>query len=378
MKKNILSFLLVSAMVFSLNIPVGASENPFYSESTDNYAHVSNSPINTQFPEDFVAPNYIYTEEDLQAMRANGASSTQATTSGTYVASFSSLTNSQVETVISAIKQGKDIIRTTYNNKEVFAFTSGSKTIYIPSSQIYKLAQGTCGLSSFNSNLTNYACSGNTSKVYTYVFSSYPYSYNGYTVYRFSIGKLAGQSYYNSSNGLYFKIRFEDCLAFDVYPTFIFGAMTYAGDVKTAPTIKLSITNTGGNNKSLYMGGYELSGVGRSTNSTTIGKAITLGYKSSQILGTVASGGLSAGTVYSLFNDLVSLTKSSVNSGVHYTAEPECLSNSAKNIYCYTCSTVCPFLIGKESDYVILKIGLIGTPTTSTKYSITTSFRYEI
>lgn len=353
-------------LILSLLMVLSLSTTAFAIEAGDD-------TVTEKFPEEFVAPEYIYTEADLMRIQANETANPMATTAGTYVASFSTLTNDQMETVIGALGTAENILRTTYNGTQVFAFTSGGDTIYIPMTQLFRQTSGTCRLSEFNSTLTSRANADNTSPVYGYAYSSYQYSWNGNTIFRFSIAKISAQAYYHSNSDLYFKVRVEESIGIDVYETFIFGT-SYTGSTQITPTVTLKITNTGGSSNSLFMGGYELEGFGRNTSTKTMGDLISIGYKATQIYGTI-SGSLTVSTLLSLFNDAVDLEKSLTLTGRNYFAEPMCLSNPAEGIYAYTCVTESPFAIEKADDYMILKIGLRGAPTSSTTYKVTTSFQ---
>ena len=124
------------------------------------------------------------------------------------------------------------------------------------------------------------------------------------------------------------------------------------------------------------MGGYELEGFGRNTSRSNMGDLISLGYKATEMFGSVTSG-LTTKTLLALFNDAVSLNNSLAVGGRNYFAEPSCLSNPARGVYAYTCATESPFVIQKDDDYMIIKIGLVGTPNSSTRYSVSTAFSVE-
>ncbi len=289
-------------------------------------------------PKNFVAPSYIYTKEDVVVdrpigrvindrpedpllMQKTGTSSANAinTIYGPYYTLV--LDDSKMQVIFSSLRSGSNIVSVIYNGVNCFKFTSGSNTIYIAYSAMTKVTSGICD--TISSTLTSNLNNKNTDWVYTNVFKSYQYSWNGYTIYRLSLARIGVQVFYNSSNQIYMSTKVFDSIAVDVFETFIEG-LTYTSELNITPTSGVKITNTGTGN-SMYFGGYEIQGQGENTSTTGIENLVELGYKASQAIGSITN--LSFSTIYGLYNDFVSLSKSDSGSRKFYCTTPVSLSN---------------------------------------------------
>lgn len=332
-------------------------------------------------PDNFVAPNHIYTESEVlvdhpvgQIIKDNpedpismAKTQVMAKKSGSVIyGPYRSiyLDDSKMQVIFSALRLGNNIPRVNYQGVNCFKFQSGNTIIYIASDSMNLSLNSLC--TGINSVLSSNANNRNTGWVYTNTYQSYQYSWNGNTIYRTTIARVGVQVYYNSSNQIYLSVKVFDSIAFDVYETFIHGS-TYISEANIRPTPVVNITNTGTSN-SIYFGGYEIQGVGNNTSTTSIGSLVDLGYKFSNTIGSITS--LSISSIYKLYNDLVSLTKYNSNGRKFYYTMPVSLSNPAQNKFSYSCTSPSPFTLGMTNDYLTLKIGTIGKQVSTTKYDI--------
>ena len=234
--KKFVSLLLALSFLLSLSITAFATEaqDIFFDTGSEGYEILlseNESSING-LPEEFIAPEYIYTTDDIvidyptngiivNDLPEDPIIETRATNAiyGPY-STLVGLDNSKMEIIVDSLKSGLNKPVVIYNDKECYKFTSGGSTLYLETSAIYKAVKGVT--SGINTVLTNNANVNNTDDVYTYIFKTYSFIYNDNTVYRLSITKVSASMMRPSSDYISITSQVVDTVAVDVYSGFIF------------------------------------------------------------------------------------------------------------------------------------------------------------
>lgn len=135
------------------------------------------------------------------------------------------------------------------------------------------------------------------------------------------------------------------------------------------PTLTVAITDTG--TQPIRFGGFELSGKGKYDDKMDLANSIALGYTTRQLIGPVH--GLSEGTTLSLYDDALRLADQGPAIKTYFTdAYP--LYN--QKTFPYRCSVRSPFKLTNNGCCYQMRVGILGTPTTATKYSFQIAHHY--
>lgn len=396
--RRFLTFAMMFALIICMNVNAFAAtlsneENLTYGSNIEPSEFLSN--LNEDFVDSRLirfdsinefyversAPNVIITEEDIVVDNPDGivvndrpedpiitpkvANSSRATTNYIYgpYTNFS-LSDDKMLIILSHLQNTFETYAVNYNGTYCFKFTSGNNILYMGADAF---ARSTTGMSSQPSDtISTYLNSGNSGMVYATAYKSIYFTYNNTDAYQWHFARFGTQAYFHSDAEIYVNTSVERSFSVDVYGYVLRGP--YPTSISIKPTLPVNITNTGAN--SLYFGGYRYSGQGGNTSATNLGPIIQVGYKTVQALGNISS--LSVSTVYSLFSDMVSLVKGSSGSRTTYLCQPAPLTST--NIYSYSCSTPCPFAIEKTGDYCTVQLGLRGTKSNMTRFSVPCTF----
>lgn len=327
------------------------------------------------------APDFIITEKDILVDNPEGivindraedplitskaANTSQATTNYIYDPyNDFLLSDDKMLIILNHLQNTYETYAVNYNGTYCFKFESGNNILYMNTNAF---ARSSNGMSSQPSGtLSTNLNTNNSNMVYATAYKSTYFSYNNTDTYQWNFARLGTQAYFHSDAEIYVNTSVERSFSVDIYGYVIIGP--YPSSISINPTLPVNITNTGAN--SLYFGGYRYSGIGGETSSTNLGPIIQVGYKTIQATGNIS--GLSVSTVYNLFNNMVRLTKGSSGTRTTYICQPAPLTST--NIYSYSCSTPCPFGIGKAGDYCTMQLGLRGTKSNTTRFSVPCTF----
>lgn len=396
--KRFLTVAMVFALVLCMNANASATTlsagekvisesytepNDFLSNLNEDFAdsRLIRFESENEFYVERSAPDVIITEEDILVDNPNGivvndrpedsliipkaANSSRATTNYIYGPYTNlSLSDDKMLIILNHLQNTYETYAVNYNGTYCFKFTSGNDILYINANAFAKSATGISSQPS--GTVSTYLNANNSAMVYATAYKSIYFTYNNTDAYQWNFARFGTQAYFHSNAEIYVNASVERAFSVDVYGYVIRGP--YPASISIKPTLPVNITNTGAS--SFYFGGYRYSGQGGNTSATNLGPIIQVGYKTAQAAGNIS--GLSVSTVYNLFNDMVRLTKGSSGSRTTYLCQPAPLTST--NIYSYSCSTPSPFTIEKAGDYCTMQLGLRGTKTSTTRFSVPCTF----
>ncbi|MBQ7223090.1 MAG: hypothetical protein IJS38_00785 [Erysipelotrichaceae bacterium] len=362
--RKIVSILLAIVVAVPIDIVKGM-EDPAY-------------PI----PEDYVEPIHYYSDEEIELLSSQSdliphddINVIIPVDPGQGATDCSALTNDQMGMIFSIAAGNAVVVKEMHNGTYCYKFVLGNDIMYIPASFLYKTSSGTCSRSTFNNTMTNRVNSSNTNVVPVYVFCSFKfYDNNNNVVYRYNVTKINGQIDIASGINMYTTLEVLDSVAFDVYANFINCVSTYTSNLKVKPTITLKITNTGGQNKSLYFGGYSMEGKGENSSTTNISTLVDLGIKTYELYASAVVNHDPYATFQAIYDLGIALIKGSSEGRFIYNSIYRSLSNPADNVYAYNCKTETPFYLKKSGDCIQENIALSEPKINSSRFAVSVSF----
>ena len=266
--------------------------------------------------------------------------------------------------VIQAIKNSAQIVAVNYDGVYCYKFTYGGKSVYVRCDTFTKTRSA--GISTTTSvgvtdNLNNH----NTDYTYTTMMKSYYYTWNGMDVYRWSFVRMGVRAHRAQNNSIvYFTTEVMDAYDFDAYVYSVQDRVPCS--LKVTPTMTLSMTNS---SNGAYFDSYEYEGTGENISGNTIDIAsmVNIGYSTAKIVGSVATTGLTPGNLFSAYNLVVNLIKTTSGSRKSYDSINYPLSGSNK--YTYKFSVATPFAIRYAGDNAQMGMGVTGDSGGTARFS---------
>lgn len=353
--KRFISAFLMFTMLFSLCLPASAAVNP--ETGIDEEAAVHPGPS---------------TPMEGSTAIANSREMAARAIYGPY-SSITSVPGAQMKIVLSLLegKTGTTFTPVSYNGQQCYKFTSGSNTVYILASAFYKSSRATTypSASSISSTLTNYA----NTKDSSYAYATYSESCLGDIGYDWDFLCTGTRMFWQNNTEIVLDSRLFHKVHLTAYPTYLLVNSTISMTV--TPELTFSITNAGGSN-GIYCGGFYMKGTGKTTSVPSIGDLVNVGYATYRLPKTVT--GLTVASAYSLFDYVMKLTKTTVNTSTkNYLTATEAMSNPAKSLYSYQTNLEAPYELHEDGMYFETHVGLLGTISSSAQYKVTVAYTYN-
>lgn len=266
--------------------------------------------------------------------------------------------------IIQAIKSNVQVRAVNYDGVYCYQFTYGGKSVYVTCDTFMRARSA--GISTATSgDVTNNLNNHNTDYTYTTMMRSYYYSWNGLDVYRWSFVRIGVRAHRAINNSIvYFTTEVQEAYDFDAYVYSVQDPVSCS--LKVTPTMTLRITNS---KNGAYFDSYEYEGTGENISGSTIDIAsmVNIGYSTAKIIGTVAATGLTAGNLFSVYNLVVNLIKTTSGTRKAYDSINYPLSSSRG--YTYKFSVATPFAIRYTSDVAQMGMGITGDTAGTATFS---------
>lgn len=254
-----------------------------------------------------------------------------------------------------SIKNNVQVRAVNYDGTYCYRFTYSGKSVYMTCDTFMKAKSA--GISTATSlgvtdNLNNH----NTDYTYTTMMKSYSYTWNGTDVYRWSFVRIGVRAHRAINNSIiYFTTEVQEAYDFDAYLYSVQDPVSCS--LRVTPTMALRITNS---TNGAYFDSYEYEGTGENISGSTIDIAsmVNIGYSATKIIGSVVASGLTAGNLFSVYNLVVNLIKTTNGTRKAYDSINYPLSSSRG--YTYKFSVATPFAIRYTADVAQMGMGITG------------------
>lgn len=357
MKKRVLSMILTLSLFVSM-FPV---------------AYASNTAANVPYGQDILIDNCIYaptdetefkhtpfepiTEADIPVEPITRANATVYT-------NMSSLKDEQMNIIMDTLLNNVEVRAVQYDGKYCYKFGSGSKMFYV-TCQAFHTAKKLVISDSLSLAVSNALNANNSNYQYTTVMRSYEYSWNGMSILRWSFVRIGVRAFTAKNNSeVAVSVKVDKSFDIDAYDFILRDRVKCS--LKVTPEMTTRITNTGA--QSLQFDSYEFRGTGEDIKKNLdISKIVQLGYQTTKAIGALA-GGLTTATLYAAYQASLDLVRASAGSRKSYSTDLYPLAQNGKYPYMFTTPT--PFALKLASDYATMELGLLGTRTATTKFSV--------
>lgn len=277
--------------------------------------------------------------------------------------SLQPMLDEKMSIVVNGLKSAGGASMVKYAGYNCYKFTYNGNSVYVTCDTFYRQQKAT-PVRSISEDATTATNNRDTSKKYTTIIRSSPYTYNGMTVYRWSFARVGVRAYHVANNTtMIMSAEIQEAYDFDAY---------YAGlqdigsaKMKITPTMAIRVTNSG---TGIYFDSYKFEGLGEDTSRTSLGALVGVAYAGKRLIGAIASSTLSVGTIYGLCKASVNLLKTATPTRKSYSTIPEPLYSS--NYYLYKFETPTPYSMRLKSDISTMQLGITGNVNSSTKYNV--------
>lgn len=384
MKTKMMSIFLAFCMLVSLLVPVSAAESTSANSASEQETYEDQFIDNSTYVVDadelpHTPYNPLPIKEENPA-RTNSNSTTviihdnpedslstiaPQAVYGPYT-TLETMADQKMQVVVAGLKNAGVLSVVKYAGYECYKFSNGGNTVYVTRDAFYKQQKAT-PTRSISDDATTAINSRDTSKKYTTIIRSSPYTYNGNKVYHWSFARI-GINVFHAKNDseLAMSAEITQAYDFDVYPYSI--QDTSKATLKVQPTMAIRIASCGSGNARCYFDSYEFRGLGENTSTSALGKVVKVAFYGSKLAGDIVAGSLTIGTLYSVCNDVVNLSKATSSSRTSYLTNLLPLSSSSH--YLYKFETPVPYPLRLTNDYSTMELGITGTITSSLKYAV--------
>lgn len=378
MKTKMMSMFLAFCMLASLVIPASAAEptvaseqgihedqfidNSTYLVDPDELPHTPYNPLpvkeeNLSVTNSTAVVIHDDPEDSLSTVAPKAVY-------GPYT-KLETMADEKMQVVVAGLKSSGVLSVVKYAGYECYKFSSGGNTVYVTRDAFYKQQKAT-PTRSISDEATTAINSRDTSQKYTTIIRSAPYTYNGNKVYHWSFARIGVRVFHAKNDSeLVMSAETVQSYDFDVYPYSIqeVGKAT----LKVQPTMAIRIASCGTGSARCYFDSYEFRGVGENTSTNAIGKLVKVAFYGTKLAGDIAAGTLNVGTIYSICNDILNLTKLTNSGRSQYFTDILPLSSSTR--YLYKFETPTPHPLKLNGDYSTMELGVTGTITSALKYA---------
>lgn len=368
MKKRVLCIALTLSLFVSM-LPTAYALNIF-----DDYSLEGNILINDySLEEDILIDDCIYAPTDETEFNhtpfepLNEADipiepMTRAATAA--YTKLSSLSEDEINVIMDTLINNAEVRCVQYDGKYCYKFGPGSNTFYV-TCEAFHTAKNVFATKSLSSAISKALNNGDGDYQYATIMRSYEYSWNGMSILRWSFVRIGVRAFAAKNNAeIVLSAKVNKSFDIDAYDYILRDRVKCS--LKVTPNMTVKITNTG--SKSLYFDSYEFKGIGESIKTNIdMSKIVQLGYQTTKAVGALASG-LTISTLYGVYQNMLSLLKASSSSRTNYNTDIYPLVQNGK--YPYLLTTPAPFAIKLAEDFVTMELGICGSRTSTTKFSV--------
>lgn len=371
--KRLLSVFLVAVSMMQLMTPALAAESHLEDESLPMSAILQNElqvidnssyevTEETVFERNF-EPVVDPADVPYEPMPARTYAATAGTSPSNPYTTLN-IPDEQLNIIIDCIKDNVQVRAVNYGGEYIYEFTSGGESVYVTCDTFTRARTASISTAT-SSGVTNNLNNKVNEYTYTTMMKSYYYSWNGLDVYRWSFVRIGVRAHRAMNNSIvYFTTEVEEAYDFDAYVYSVQDPVPCSLRVTPTMTLRISDAKSG-----VYFDSYEYEGKGENISGSTINIAsmVDIGYSAVKLIGTIASTGLTAGNLYSVYNLAVNLIKETSGTRKTYDSINYPLSDSRG--YTYKFSVATPFAIRYATDVAQMGMGLTGDTAGTAKFS---------
>lgn len=357
MKKRLLCIVLTLSLLVSM-LPIASASSVVDDFSLEEDVIIDNciyAPTDeTEFNH---APFVPITEADIPVEPTIYASTP-------VYKNMSLLGEDEIHVIMDTIIKDVEVRAVQYAGEYCYKFGSGSNMFYVTCAAFHT-AKKVFTSTSLSAAVTKALNSNNSSYQYTTVMRSYEYSWNGMSILRWSFVRVGVRAFTAKNNSeVVLSVKVAESFDIDAFD-FILRDRAKCS-LKVTPDMTVRITNTG--TKSLYFDSYEFRGVGENiSKKIDMSKIVQLGYQTTKAIGALTTG-LTTSTLYGVYQATLSLVKESNGSRKSYSTDIYPLAQNGKYPYVFTTPT--PFAVKLAEDFATMELGLLGSRTSTTKFSV--------